>query len=370
MRILFVSANESAPWGASETNWALAAHHWLRQGAKIYASVKGWDVLPAELLALEKAGCVVHLRWDLAPFDCRPAYELPWSERRQSTLELVRPNLVIISQGDNYEGLGWMEECALRGYPYLVYSNSAADYEWCSDAVADRLAKAHCGALASFFVSERNKTLTEYQVGAPIGNARVVRCHFKVPYTAAPPWPDSDSPIQLACVARLDPNDKGQDVLFEVLSEPKWRQRTLHVSLFGSGPCERTLRALRDRLDLSTVDFAGHTADVEGIWGSHHALVLSSRAEGLPTVIIEAMLCGRPVIVSDVAGNAELVTDNVTGFVAAGPVAACLDEAMERAWQRRSQWRDMGRLAAESVREQVPPDPIALLVEQFTALVP
>ncbi|MCP2258268.1 Glycosyltransferase involved in cell wall bisynthesis [Streptoalloteichus tenebrarius] len=370
MRVLFVSANESAPWGPSETNWALAATHWLREGAEVHASVRGWDELPDELLAVEKAGCVVHRRWEPAPFDQRPVYELPWSERQRSTLELVRPDLVVVSQGDNYEGLGWMEECARRGYPYVAYANSAAEHEWLPDEVAERLAKGYAGARASMFVSERNLRLTEDQVGGPIENARVVRCHFRVSYDAAPPWPESDEPLRLACVARLDPNDKGQDVLFDVLSRPKWRQRPVRVTLFGSGPCERVLLALRDRLELSSVDFAGHTADVEGIWREHHALVLCSRAEGLPTVIIEAMLCGRPVIVSDVAGNTELVADDVTGFVAAGPVVACLDEAMERAWRNRDRLREMGRLAAYSVREQVPPDPIALLVDQLAELVP
>ncbi|MGK7235930.1 glycosyltransferase [Streptomyces hygroscopicus] len=149
---------------------------------------------------------------------------------------------------------------------------------------------------------------------------------------------------------------------------PKWRARPVTLSLYGAGEYEQVLRALRDRLDLRNVEFAGYAKDIEDVWRTHHALVLCSRAEGLPTVIIEAMLCGRPVVVSDVAGNAELLTDGETGFVAAGPVAACLDQALERAWQRRAEWPAIGRRAAEAVRRQMPPDPIALLVDQFEEL--
>ncbi|MFD8613366.1 glycosyltransferase family 4 protein [Streptomyces sp. NPDC059631] len=368
-RVLFVSANESAPWGPSETNWSLAAAEWLRRGAEVHASVKGWEEeVPGELAALERAGCVVHRRWDLPPFDARPVAELPWSERRTSTLQQVRPDFVVVSQGDNYEGLGWLEECARRGYPYVAYANSASEYEWCTDDVARRLAAGYHGARASFFVSERNRELTERQVGEALPNARVVRCHFKVDYTAAPPWPAADTPVRLACLARLDPNSKGHDVLFDVLAMPKWRARPVTLSLYGAGEYEHVLRALRDRLDLRNVEFAGYVKDIEDVWRTHHALVLCSRAEGLPTVIIEAMLCGRPVVVSDVAGNTELLTDGETGFVAAGPVAACLDEALERAWQRRAEWPAIGRRAAEAVREQMPPDPIALLVDQFEEL--
>ncbi|RLU87470.1 hypothetical protein CTZ27_22840 [Streptomyces griseocarneus] len=367
-RILFASANESAPWGPSETNWALAAGHWLREGADIHASVKGWEEVPAELAALERAGCTVHRRWDPAPYDQRPVHELPWSERQSSILEKLRPDFVVVSQGDNYEGLGWMEECRRRGVPYVAYANSASDCEWCPDDVAERLARGYEGALASFFVSEGNRRLTERQVGGPIANGRVVRCHFKVDYAAAPPWPEDDGRVRLACLARLDPNGKGHDVLFDVLARPKWRERPVTLSLYGSGAYERVLRALRDRLDLSNVEFAGYAEDIESIWRTHHALVLSSRAEGLPTVIVEAMLCGRPVVVSDVAGNAELLEDGVTGFVAAAPAAACFDEALERAWQRRAEWPEIGRRAAEAVRREIPPDPIALLVEQFKEL--
>ncbi|MFI0909411.1 glycosyltransferase family 4 protein [Streptomyces abikoensis] len=368
LRILFVSANETAPWGPSETNWALAARHWTERGAEVHASVKGWDEVPAELAAAERAGVVVHRRWEQPPYDLRPVHQLPWSENQSSTLDKVRPDLVVVSQGDNYEGLGWMEECRTRGYPYVAYSNSAADFEWPADDVAQRLAVAYRAARASFFVSEANREITERQVGTRLPNARVVRCHFKVDYDAAPPWPGDAEPLRLACPARLDPISKGQDVLFEVLARPKWRERPLTVSLFGSGSHAWVLRSLRDRFALDNVEFAGYTTDVEAIWREHHGLVLCSRAEGLPTVIIEAMLCGRPAIVSDVAGNAELLEDGVTGFVAAAPAAACLDEALERAWQARGEWQEMGRRAAVAVRKQIPPDPITVLVDQLAEL--
>ena len=70
-------------------------------------------------------------------------------------------------------------------------------------------------------------------------------------------------------------------------------------------------------MGLEKVTYGGFTEDVESIWASHHALVLPSRSEGLPLVVVEAMLCGRPAIVTDVAGNAELIQDGVSGFVAA-----------------------------------------------------
>ena len=105
------------------------------------------------------------------------------------------------------------------------------------------------------------------------------------------------------------------------------------------------------------VAFRGHVSDIRGIWCGHHALVLPSRYEGLPLALVEAMLCGRPAIVTDVAGNAELLEDGVTGFVAAAATARHLGEALERAWARRADWREIGEAAAVAVRRQVPEDP-------------
>jgi glycosyltransferase involved in cell wall biosynthesis len=74
-------------------------------------------------------------------------------------------------------------------------------------------------------------------------------------------------------------------------------------------------------------------------------------------VIVEAMLSGRIPIVTDVAGNAEVVEDGVSGFLAATPTIAAFDEALERAWQRRGEWQAMGKVAAERIRTLVPKDP-------------
>jgi glycosyltransferase involved in cell wall biosynthesis len=128
------------------------------------------------------------------------------------------------------------------------------------------------------------------------------------------------------------------------------------------------LEEMAKLLGLTNVKFAGFTADVTGVWKEHHALVLSSRCEGLPLSVIEAMLCGRPVIVTDVGGSAEIIDDNRTGFVAKAATVQAFDEALERAWQRRHEWQSIGECAAESVRTHVPPDPCAVFAAKIMEL--
>jgi glycosyltransferase involved in cell wall biosynthesis len=95
------------------------------------------------------------------------------------------------------------------------------------------------------------------------------------------------------------------------------------------------------------------------IWKTNHALVLPSRYEGLPIALVEAMLCGRFGIVTNVSGNVEVVENNVNGFIAEAPKTVYLDGALERAWVKRDQWGVIGQKARSFIRTVISRDPIA-----------
>ena len=80
------------------------------------------------------------------------------------------------------------------------------------------------------------------------------------------------------------------------------------------------------------------------------------------------MLSGRVPIVTDVAGNAELVRDGLNGFLAAAAIENALDEAMERAWARRGEWRAIGDAAARDIRALVPSDPPRVMADKLRGL--
>jgi glycosyltransferase involved in cell wall biosynthesis len=110
-------------------------------------------------------------------------------------------------------------------------------------------------------------------------------------------------------------------------------------------------------MNLKNIDFTGFVDDIETLWSRHHALILPSQYEGMPVALVEAMLCGRAAIVTDVAGNRELIRDGINGFLAKAPTLELLDEAMNRAWTNRGSLMEMGRVAAEDVRKWVSEDP-------------
>jgi glycosyltransferase involved in cell wall biosynthesis len=276
---------------------------------------------------------------------------------------------VVVSQGANFDGIMYGDLCRISGHPYVVISQKAVDSLWPSDKDRVVMRSAFQAALRCYFVSQHNLQLTERQIGETLVNAEVVRNPFLVP--GAPlPWPDSqDHGIKLACVARLETGEKGQDILLQVLARQKWRDRNLSVSFFGAGNNGEALRELARRLDLDNVNFPGFVSDVESIWKTHHALVLPSRTEGLPLALIEAMMCGRFGIVTNEGGSAEVVEEGRTGFIANSAKVAEFDNAMERAWAVREHWESIGQFAGIVVRTMVPADPVAAFTARLLALV-
>jgi len=67
-------------------------------------------------------------------------------------------------------------------------------------------------------------------------------------------------------------------------------------------------------------------------------------------------------------GIKELVEDNVNGFLAKAPTVELIDEAMERAWQRKDEWEEMGKLATEKARKLIPADPVKIFSDQLKEL--
>lgn len=279
-----------------------------------------------------------------------------------------RPDLVVISQGGNHDGLYLADVCRRMKLPYALIQQKASDLYWPTDLKRERMGAMYAEARACFFVSEHNRRLTEEQLGFELPQATVVRNPFLVPWEKRNDWPDESDGFRLACIGRLYPMEKGQDLLLRVLARDKWRDRPLSVTFYGSGLHGAGLEEMVRYLGLTKVSFGGFESNVASIWNDHHGLILPSRCEGLPLVLVEAMLSGRVPIVTDVGGSAEVVDDGATGFLAAAATEDSLDAAMERAWQRRDEWKSIGAAAATAIRTLVPAEPAEAMAAMLLRL--
>ncbi len=161
---------------------------------------------------------------------------------------------------------------------------------------------------------------------------------------------------------------KGQDFVFEVMRKEKWRQRNIRINLYGEGPNYKQLRALKDSWSLDNVIFNKYKDDIKEIWKKNHGIILPSRMEGIPIVLLGAMLCARVPIVTNVGGSLELIEDDVTGYIAKYPSVNELDVALERAWSSRERWQDIGSLSRKAVLDFMPVDPVEDFAKKLESL--
>ena len=115
---------------------------------------------------------------------------------------------------------------------------------------------------------------------------------------ALAPLPSS-APL-VVCVGRLC-EQKGQDVLLRAWPTVTARHRDARLVLVGEGPARAALRAQAP----DSVLFAGATDQVRRWYEAADLVVLPSRWEGMALAPLEAMACGRPVLLTDVDGARE-----------------------------------------------------------------
>ena len=95
--------------------------------------------------------------------------------------------------------------------------------------------------------------------------------------------------------------------------------RLVHLVVAGDGPLRGSLEAtVRDRGLGDLVTFLGFRADVEKIFGGVELALLTSEAEGIPGVAIEALMSGCPLVTFQVGGVDQVVENDVTGVVISG----------------------------------------------------
>lgn len=352
MRILFISLIP-AYWGGSEVLWSEAAKALVGRGREVAAFFAIYRE-HARLDALRSAGVRLHygtrppLRW-WKRLTYRPQ---PRERRLRRLLAQLRPDLVVLSQAAVCQGVVEMHLLRSLGMRYAVI-NQLVEPLYYADDTWRLVHEAYAGAERIWFVSAENREAVADFLSANLERAEVIPNAFACPYHSVTDWPTNDEPTRLALVARLEPEQKGHDLVIDALADPRWRHRRVEVTFFGDGPAREMLAARCRWRGVERATFAGSSRNAVDIWPTQHAALLPSRYEGQSLAMIEAMLHGRPVIATPVGGTRGLVRDGETGFLAERADLVAWRTVLERAWQRRDEWRTLGVNAARVAHAHV-----------------
>lgn len=160
----------------------------------------------------------------------------------------------------------------------------------------------------------------------------------------------NNADIIIGNIARFYENKDHPTLLhaFKLVAE---RMPCVHLLLIGDGPLRGDMEHLAEKLgEKSRIRFLGNRRDIPHLLKTMDLFVLSSKREGLPVVLLEAMASGLPVVTTDVDGNGELVLHEQTGLVVPSNDPARLAESIIKVLANKNDAKKMGNNGRERVR--------------------
>lgn len=346
MHLGFITTPRGYQWSGSEELWFSAALLALRMGHQVSALVNPEMKDAHALKHLTQQGGRVIVKAELPLRRLEQVRAKFFSRHYHESLSKV--DVLVISLGSLLDPIftsGLIQFLKSTNIPYFILCQFNAENLLFTTSTRPLI---HClfkTAMGLVFVSQHNLKLAQRQLADSLKKSTVIYNPIRITPDHPLVWPDI-SIVQMGCVARIETLWKGQDVLLQVLSEKQWMHRQWHLNFYGEGPDLCYLHDLICYYSLEKkVSFHGYVREVESIWSDNHIMVLASRGEGNSLAILEAMMCGRPTVTTDVGGNREILEDGITGFIADVATPHSFSNALEYAWQKKDCWQEMGNQA-------------------------
>jgi glycosyltransferase involved in cell wall biosynthesis len=125
------------------------------------------------------------------------------------------------------------------------------------------------------------------------------------------------------------------------------------------------LKSLVQKYQLENKIFIhGNAPDYFKALNDSHIVLQITHLDAMPITVLEAMACGRPVIVSKVGDMPKWVQHDQNGWVCEKVREEDIAEVLEKAWENRGSWESLGKKAFEIFSANYPADPIAYFLKQ------
>lgn len=147
--------------------------------------------------------------------------------------------------------------------------------------------------------------------------------------------------------------DKGIGVLAEAARLLRQQNTAVQIVLVGQpdpgNPSSIPVEQLKTWEAEGLLDWWGWQTDMQAVYARSHIVVLPSFHEGVPTNLLEAAACGRPIVASDIPGCRTVVQDGENGLLVPPGAARPLAEALARLAASADLRGRMGRAGRERV---------------------
>ena len=230
-------------------------------------------------------------------------------------------------------------------------------YNWIDDRVLRKLEHI-------IVVSEKSKE-SIVRLGIQQDRVIVVPNGFDMSKSIAERAPivDSSRPIRIVAAGRLS-SEKGYDILMDALALVSKQAPAFLVDIYGEGPEEQRLKQKVIELKLTDkVNFPGFVSDLLPVFRKADLLVLPSRSEGMPNVVLEAWSQHVAVVAAAVGGLPEMIRHGENGWLADPEDPADLARNIEAAISDSSKMHYYGQMGYETLVERYSFQRQALLLD-------
>ena len=156
---------------------------------------------------------------------------------------------------------------------------------------------------------------------------------------------------KIVSVGRLVPQ-KNQHLLIKAFSIFHKLHKDYHLYLYGKGELLDELKLLVEKTDIKNfVHFEGFCEDVHERIKDAEQFVLSSDYEGMPNVLLEAMMMGLPCISTNCSGIENIINDGINGLIVPKGDASALGNAMCHLSDDKELQKKLGKAARKKSEE-------------------
>lgn len=376
--VLFISLMAGTPWGGSEEIWYKTALLAQRRGWKVGCAVYHWKEKEKKMQPLKDAGA------DLIYFPNKGRAKRNLIERIQnkiskqkikkviSTLPVNKYDLVVVNMGAFENTTPAWRDFYKNLDRYMVLYHNYKEHEILGGVKKEAVQNWADQSLLNLFDAGRIMEVLDKNSGIKIQNGDVLLnpLSFPVPSTSFPFPPLQNGNYCFIMLAALELWRKAQDNLVKALSSEKWKERNWNLHLYGDGKDRQKLEEIIRANGMSEKIFLkGHTSDVKSALENTHLLFQITHIDAMPLVVVEAMAMARAAIVSKIGDMPQWVDEGENGWICPDASVEQIDATLEKAWQQKERWKQMGENAFSVFQKKYPAPAEEILLGKIEALV-